>query len=50
MPKIDMNLLKEEVPTTKKSTVVHETNPVKHQYLYMILLKRKKRKVRNKLE
>ncbi len=29
MPKIDMNLLKEEVPTTKKSTVVHETNDIK---------------------
>ena len=29
MPKIDMNLLNEEVPTTRKSTIVNETNETK---------------------
>ncbi len=44
MPKIDMNLLKEEVPTTKKSTVIHETNPSKTSISIYDIVKKEKKK------
>lgn len=42
MPKIDMNLLNEEVPKTNKTTVMHETKPAKVS-IYDIVKKEKKK-------
>lgn len=44
MPKLDINLLNEEVPTTKKSTVVHETKSPKATISIYDLVKKEKRK------
>lgn len=45
MPKIDMNLLNEEVPKTNKTTVIHETQPTKTSIsIYDIVKKKKKSK------
>lgn len=41
MPKIDMNLLNEEVPTTRKSTIVNETKS--SLSIYDIVKKEKKK-------
>lgn len=47
MPKIDMNLLNEEVPTTRKSTIVNETNETNETKsslsIYDIVKKEKKK-------
>lgn len=44
MPKLDINLLNEEVPTTKKSTVVHGTKNSKATISIYDLVKKEKRK------
>lgn len=44
MPKIDMNLLNEEVPTTRKSTIVNETNVTKSSLSIYDIVKKEKKK------
>lgn len=44
MPKIDMNLLNEEVPTTKKSTVTQKANDIKTSISIYDLVKKEKKK------
>lgn len=44
MPKIDMNLLNEEVPKTNKTTVIHETKPSKASISIYDIVKKEKKK------
>ncbi|CEN31382.1 hypothetical protein [Paraclostridium sordellii] len=44
MPKIDMNLLNEEVPKTNKTTVIHETQPTKTSISIYDIVKKEKKK------
>ncbi|EQK44085.1 hypothetical protein C672_0613 [[Clostridium] bifermentans ATCC 638] len=44
MPKIDINLLNEEVPTTRKSTIVNEVNETKPSLSIYDIVKKEKKK------
>ncbi|GAA0696788.1 hypothetical protein GCM10008904_00960 [Paraclostridium ghonii] len=49
MPKIDINLLNEEVPTTKKSTIVNEPNETKSSLSIYDIVKKEKKKTKEQV-
>lgn len=44
MPKIDMDILNEELPKTNKTTVIHETKPNKASISIYDIVKKEKKK------
>ncbi|WP_270943265.1 hypothetical protein [Romboutsia lituseburensis] len=44
MPKIDMDILNEELPKTNKTTVIHETKPNKSSISIYDIVKKEKKK------